>query len=464
MQKVGVLIINLFGGTNTRAQSLMQNFTTLEQFHIESVVDWPSGITRLREGLYHAILLVVDSGNLSRLSTLTELRARMPEVCVIAVILGDIGGREQLLANTPIDDFILWPATMSELLARISCFIKKDFQSETDEIKLNLFIKFGLTKLVGHDPRLCEALAMIRQIALYDIPVLLCGETGTGKELFARAIHYLSPRASKPFMPVNCAAIPTELFENELFGHVKGAFTGAIERKEGIIQAAADGTIFLDEIDSISPSVQAKLLRFLEEKEYKPLGLNRLAKAEVRVVAAARGDLRKKIQEGSFRDDLFYRLNVVSLFLPPLRERKGDIPLLAEHFLRKYSSRLAKSVRDFGPGVLDRLACYNWPGNIRELENAICHAVAVCQGPIIYLSDLGLPPINASHPEKPPLTFKEAKASAIENFERQYIVKLLIEHAGNVSQAAHAAHKHRRAFWELMKKYNIDTQALSLQC
>jgi transcriptional regulator with PAS, ATPase and Fis domain len=328
---------------------------------------------------------------------------------------------------------------MSELLARISCFIKKDFQNEIDEIKLNLLVKFGLTKLVGHDPRLCEALVMV------------------GKELFARAIHYLSPRASKPFMPVNCAAIPTELFENELFGHVKGAFTGAIERKEGIIQAAAGGTIFLDEIDSISPPVQAKLLRFLEEKEYKPLGLNRLAKAEVRVVAAARGDLRKKVQEGSFRDDLFYRLNVVS-------ERKGDIPLLAEHFLRKYSSQLAKPVRSFGPSVLDRLACYNWPGNIRELENAVCHAVAVCQDPIIYLNDLGLPQINAPHPEKQPLTFKEAKAHAIENFERQYIVKLLIEHAGNVSQAAHSAHKHRRAFWELMKKYKIDAQALSLQC
>jgi transcriptional regulator with PAS, ATPase and Fis domain len=340
--------------------------------------------------------------------------------------------------------------------------MQKDFQNEIDEIKLNLLAKFGLTKLVGHDPRLCEALAMVRQIAVYDIPVLLCGETGTGKELFARAIHYLSPRASKPFMPVNCAAIPAELFENELFGHVKGAFTGAIKRKEGIIQAAAQGTVFLDEIDSISPSVQAKLLRFLEEKEYKPLGLNRLSKAEVRIVAAARGDLRKKVQEGSFRDDLFYRLNVVSLFLPPLRERKGDIPLLAEHFLRKYAAQLAKAVGGFGPGVLDKLACYNWPGNIRELENAVYHAVAVCQGPIIYWRDLDLPPINASHPEKQPLTFKEAKANAIENFERQYIAKLLIEHAGNVSQAARAAHKHRRAFWELMKKYKINAQNTSV--
>jgi len=328
---------------------------------------------------------------------------------------------------------------------------------ESDEIKHNLLIKFGLKQLVGQDPKFCEALVKVRQIAACDAPVLLQGETGTGKELFARAIHYLSLRSSKPFMPVNCANIPVELFENELFGHVKGAFTGATARQEGIIQAAAEGTLFLDEIDSILPLVQAKLLRFLEEKEFKVLGLNRLEKADVRIVAAARSDLRKKIQEGAFRDDLFYRLNVVSLFIPPLRERINDIPLLAEHFLQKYSTQMSKPVTGFDSDVLSLLTRYHWPGNIRELENAVYHAVAVCQTPTIQFRDLNLPHIHAAESKPPVQFFKEAKAEAIASFERQFITNLLIEHRGNISRAAH---KHRRAFWELMKKYGIQPQAL----
>ncbi|MCI0693344.1 sigma-54 dependent transcriptional regulator [candidate division KSB1 bacterium] len=300
----------------------------------------------------------------------------------------------------------------------------------------------------------------MQQISPCEVPVLICGETGTGKELFARAIHYLSPRSSKPFIPINCAAIPAELFENELFGHVKGAFTGATVRQEGIIQAAAGGTLFLDEIDSIPLIMQAKLLRFLEEKEFKPLGLNRIAKADVRIVSAARNDLRKKAQEGAFRDDLFYRLNVVSLLLPPLRERAGDIPLLAEHFLQKYSAQLFKPVTGFDPGVLSVLTQYNWPGNIRELENAIYHAVAVCHSSTIQVHDLNLPHLHTTESKPPAQSFKEAKAGVIATFERQFITRLLIEHGGNISRAARAAHKHRRAFGELVKKYRIDPQAL----
>lgn len=328
---------------------------------------------------------------------------------------------------------------------------------ETGEVIGSLVVKFGLKKLVGQDPKFCDALVELKQIAACDVPVLLQGETGTGKELFARAIHYLGPRSSKPFIPINCAAIPAELFENELFGHVKGAFTGATGRQEGLIQAAVGGTLFLDEIDSIPLLMQAKLLRFLEEKEFKPLGLNCLLKADVRIVAAARGDLRKKAQEGAFRDDLFYRLNVVSLHLPPLRERRGDILLLAEHFLQKYSTQLTKSITAFAPEALSLLAHHNWPGNIRELENTVYHAVAVCQTPTIKIRDLNLPQIHASASEKPACSFKEAKAEAVSVFERQFITRLLIEHGGNISRAAR---KHRRAFWELMKKYGINPQAL----
>lgn len=240
-----------------------------------------------------------------------------------------------------------------------------------------------------------------------------------------------------------------------MFGHVKGAFTGASARNEGIIQAAKGGTLFLDEIDSIPLLMQAKLLRLLEEKEFKQLGMNRIEKADVRIIAAARCDLRGKVQDKSFRDDLFYRLNVVSLHLPPLRERADDIPLLADHFLSKYSVQLSKPISGFGPGVLPVLMKYDWPGNIRELENAIYRSVAMCQGSYVELRDLNLLyPTFQAH-DVSVQSFKKAKADAVANFERHFIACLLAEHNGNISSAARAAQKHRRAFWQLMKKHGM---------
>ncbi|MCL4704876.1 sigma-54 dependent transcriptional regulator [bacterium] len=391
---------------------------------------------------------------------LEAVRAHQPEVRILPIFCGEMNGAVEFLANGFVDDFARWPTSAEELSARIDRLLCRHLRSETEEVINDLMLSLGLKKLIGRESMFCEALAKVQQISPCDAPVLICGETGTGKELFARAIHYLSPRASKPFVPINCAAIPAELFENELFGHVKGAFTGATVCQEGLIQATAGGTLFLDEIDSIPLLMQAKLLRFLEEKEFKPLGLNRITKADVRIVSAARGDLRKKAYDGSFRDDLFYRLNVVSLFLPPLRERLSDIPLLAEHFLQKYSTQLSKSVTGFGTGVLSEFTQHNWPGNIRELEYTVYHAVAVCQTPTIQVRDLNLPHLHAAESKPTAQSFKKAKAEAVANFERQFITRLLIEHGGNISRAARATHKHRRAFWDLMKKYGINPQTL----
>jgi two-component system response regulator GlrR len=331
--------------------------------------------------------------------------------------------------------------------------------TELDETKRHLLIKYGLKNLIGRDSKFCHAIAKIQQVAACEVPVLLSGETGTGKEVFARTIHYLSPRAGKPFIPVNCAAIPTELFENELFGHAKGAYTSATEQREGLIQAANHGTLFLDEVDSLSLLVQAKLLRFLEEHEFKPLGMNRLYKADVYILAAGLADLLKKVEAGKFRDDLYYRLNVVSIYLPPLRERKGDISLLAEHFLQKYAEQLHKRITSFGAGVRSVLENHPWPGNIRQLENTIYHAVAVAHRPVIHLSDLNLTISHESELAPSPKSFKAEKARLISEFERRYLTELLAKHGGNISQAARAARKDRRSFWALLKKYHIDPHA-----
>lgn len=459
MERVGVFVVNLLDETDARANEMLQHFCSLEQFHSKIVMGCSDVEAWLGKEPCQIILPVIDAGNISRLSSvINAVRFYKPGVFVIAAILGDFVGLKQELVNTAIDDFVLLPASMEELQARIYRFVHGELCKGINELQQKLIIKFGLNELIGFNPKFWEAIVKVRQSARHEVPILIYGETGTGKELFARAIHYLSPRSSKPFVPINCAAIPTELFENEMFGHFKGAFTGANTRSEGIIQAASGGTLFLDEIDSIPLLMQAKLLRFLEEKEFKPLGSNHIEKADVRIVAAARGDLREKSQQGVFREDLFYRLNVISLFLPPLRDRIDDIPLLAKHFLKKYAGQLGKPVTGFGPGVMELLIRHNWPGNIRELENAVYHAVTVCHLREIQCRDLNLPPTRAAASKTLSQSFKTAKAEAVASFESQFITRLLLDYGGNVSRAARAAGKHRRAFWELMKKYKIEPQ------
>lgn len=460
MQKIGVLVIDLRGRSElNNAHEQLHDLCIQKQFDARLLSSWQEGLCILPESNFRLLIPLLEFTHQLSLTMLEAVRAHQPEVRILPIFCGEMNGAVEFLANGFVDDFARWPTSAEELSARIDRLLRRHLKSEAEEANGGLMLRLGLKKLMGRESRFCEALAKVQQISPCEVPVLICGETGTGKELFARAIHYLSPRASKPFIPINCAAIPAELFENEFFGHVKGAFTGATVCQEGLIQAAAGGTLFLDEIDSIPLVMQAKLLRVLEEKEFKPLGLNRITKADVRIVSAARCDLRKKVHDGSLRDDLFYRLNVVSLFLPPLRERISDIPLLAGHFLQKYSGQLFKPITGFDPEVLNEFAQCNWPGNIRELENAVYHAVAVCQTSTIKVCDLNLPHLHVAESAPLSQSFKQAKSEAVANFERQFIARLLIEHGGNISRAARAAHKHRRAFWELMKKYGINPQS-----
>jgi DNA-binding NtrC family response regulator len=312
---------------------------------------------------------------------------------------------------------------------------------------------FGLKMLVGTAPRFVEETRKIPLLASCDGRVLILGETGTGKELFARAIHYLSPRMSHPFVPVSCGAIPLDLLENELFGHIKGAFTGATVEKSGLIREAEGGTLFLDEVDALPLLAQTKLLRFLQEGEYRPLGASKSLHADVRVVAASNADLMRAVKEGRLRQDLYYRLNIVRLNLPPLRDRGEDIPLLATHFLRKYAYEFRRGVSVLSDAALQKLMRYDWPGNIRELENTIERAVVLTGKQSIEAAEILLP---ESEPTLDTESFQESKARVIKNFERSYIQDLMVIHKGNVSRAARAAKKHRRAFWELIRKYNID--------
>jgi two-component system response regulator AtoC len=318
----------------------------------------------------------------------------------------------------------------------------------------------GFHNLVGGSAPMREVYALLEKAAGLEITVLLLGETGTGKELAARAVHYHSARRERRFVPVNCGALPGDLVESELFGHARGAFTGAAAAKPGLFEEAAGGTLFLDEVGELPLPAQVKLNRALQEKEIRRVGDNQPVKVDVRVIAATHRDLREEVRAGRFREDLFYRLNVFPVTLPPLRDRPEDVPLLATHFLGKHARALRRSISGLDPEALRRLAGYRWPGNVRELENAIERAVAVSAGERLELADL--PDEIAAAPAAAPdpaalarLPYKDAVAGARDRVSREYLVALLAEFGGNVTRAAERAGMERESLHRLLKKYGL---------
>lgn len=346
-------------------------------------------------------------------------------------------------------DFITSPFQRTNVLPRAWRLLN---QSQTNQ-RLTTVPDYHFPQLIGESAVFVEATKKIPLIASCEANVLIIGETGTGKELYARAIHYDSARAGKPFMPVNCGAIPVELIENELFGHARGAFTSASSLQVGLIEEANGGTLFLDEIDCLPIFAQVKLLRFLQEKEYRPLGSPKIRRADVRVIAASNANLSEAVDNGKIRQDLFYRLNIISLTLAPLRDRREDIPLLARSFLARYARESQKQVTHFSEEALNLLMVHSWPGNVRELEHVVERAVVLSTGEIIQLSDIHVPlSIADAHRE----SLQEAKAKEIARFEKSYIQGVLSICSGNITKAAQVAKKNRRAFWQLIQKHQID--------
>ena len=326
--------------------------------------------------------------------------------------------------------------------------------------------------LIGTSKCFLHATGMIPILSASKSTVLISGETGTGKELFARAIHYSGERRSKPFVPVNCAALPDHLIENELFGHSKGAFTGALLEKPGLLHEADGGTLFLDEINSLSMSVQSKLLRVLQDQEFRPLGSTKSQTIDVKIIVATNADLRNLVEARQFREDLFYRLNVLSISLPPLRDRKEDILLLANHSLKVYAKEFGKQNLLLGHTAKVKLMGYAWPGNVRELQGVIQRAVAMASGDMLEEADLDLPETEKPELKGPTMalmyggisdncSFQDMKTKVIAEFERSYLSELLATHQGNISRAARAAKKERRAFQRLLLKHGLDRRVYS---
>jgi len=321
----------------------------------------------------------------------------------------------------------------------------------------------ALAQTVGDAPAFLKVMNKLPAIAGGDAPVLITGETGTGKELTARAIHHLSDRAACPFIPINCGALPDTLLEDELFGHERGAFTDARDRRAGLIKQAERGTIFLDEVDSLTSRAQVVLLRVLQEKAVRALGATAEEAVNVRFIAATKIPLRHLADRGMFRPDLYYRLNVLQIDLPPLRERRQDILRLARHFLAKHASRGASPL-ELSPAAAAALLTFEWPGNVRELENTIIRGIRLAGTSVIERSDLELPAGGDDRPEPTDdgglslRSFKEQKRGVLLAFERDYLTRLMVEHGGNVTHAARTAGKDRRDLGKLLKKHQLDMQ------
>jgi two-component system, NtrC family, response regulator GlrR len=346
--------------------------------------------------------------------------------------------------------YLTKPFDDKELKAKIEEGLSPQrMRGEIQRLKSLVNELYGMENIVARSPAMQRLLQQVVQVADSDATILLFGETGTGKEVFARVIHSNSRRSKGPFVALNCAAIPETLFESELFGHVRGAFTSAHGAKRGLFQSANGGTLFLDEIGEMPLSMQVKLLRAVQEREVREVGSETTTKIDVRIIAATNKDLGEAVKNGSFRNDLFYRISVVPLFIPPLRDRRDDIPLLAQHFLTSSAKRANKDLRGFTPAALNRLVTNPWPGNVRELENAVEKAAVMTRQDMIT-PDL-LPSMGTTALDVPLKPLTEAK----EEFEKTYLKNVLQLTGGNISRAAQFAGRYRADFYKMLRKYGL---------
>lgn len=333
----------------------------------------------------------------------------------------------------------------------------KKLLEENKRLRREISNRYGTSILVGHSGKMQEVYAALKKVSETDVTVLLLGETGTGKELAARAIHYSSNRSSYPFIKVSCASFPETLLESALFGHEKGSYTGADSRRIGMFESAEGGTIFLDEIGEINQNVQVKLLRFLQEKQFERVGGTQTISVDARVIAATNLEIEKAVQEGKFRKDLYYRLNVVTISMPPLRERKDDIPLLADHFLEKYKDKSGGKKKQISDEALSILMSHDWPGNVRELENCIERAVVMGEGDAILLSDLpaAIRNIVPAYTNESVINRIPADGVSLDQIQKDLIIKALQQTKGNQTKAAKMLDISRRQLQYRMEKYGI---------
>lgn len=454
MPKAKILIVD--DDADDREQIV--RWLATDDYQLEEAVSGEEALEKVRQSDFSVVLLDWKLPQMDGYKVLTQLRKEYPDICVIVLTAYGDAEITKKAMNAGAFDFFDKPLKYRLLLQRIESAVERfklsrerKYQAEEEQQK------FTLDKIIGKSPKMLAMLERIEKVAKTEAPVLILGESGTGKELVAKVIHYNSRRQDKSLMIADCSTITPSLIESELFGHEKGAFTGAIKRKKGKFERAHEGTLFIDEIGELDHHLQMKLLRFLQEGTIERVGGEEVIKVDARILAATAVDLKKAIQENRFRSDLYYRLNVVTIEIPPLRERKEDIPLLVEHFIKIYSRKNLKTIRSISEQAMNRLMNYDFRGNVRELENIIHRAIVLSDGDEIGPTEIGFDLVGsqqstlAQYFDLPIKQFSDA-------CERDYIIFHLEKHRWNVSKTAEAIGIDRSNLIIKMKKYGISNQ------
>ncbi len=420
--------------------------------------DGSKAVERIQEGPFDLVLMDVRMAVMSGIEALKKIKQYNPAIPILIMTAYSSVESAVDALKSGADDYLTKPLDFDALKITMERALEHtDLKEENKALKEKLHSGFQLKNIVGKSRAMKDLIEMVAMIAPSEATVLIIGDSGTGKELIAKSIHYNSDRRDGPLVIVNCAALTETLLESELFGHEKGAFTGADRRREGRFMRADRGTIFLDEIGEMSPIMQAKLLRVIQEREIERVGSSKTIKVDVRIIAATNRDLQKDVSSGKFREDLFYRLNVVTLRVPSLRERLDDIPLLTQHFLKKYAAKNRKAVKAFTPLAMDMFLKYDWPGNVRELENAVERAVILLPGDYITEKELPLN-ITQSYPRDD--LFRDNSTLvpedlSLEEIEKSAILATLEATAGNKSETARKLGINRRTLYMKLKKFGV---------
>lgn len=442
----------------------LREFLRLEGYAVESAASLTEALRTLDRSPTDLILVDVNMPGGNGFELLHAARKRFPEsVVVMMTAYGTIDSAVEAIKMGAYD-YLTKPIVDDELKVCVERAIAQQaLLRENRILKQTLDLRYGLESVVGHDYRMLKVFDLVEAVAPSRVNVLIQGASGTGKSMIARVIHHLSGRGDKPFVEVSCGSIPETLLESELFGHARGAFTGAIANKPGKFKAAEGGTIFLDEISAASPALQVKLLRFLQSHQFEAVGSNKTETVDVRVILATNLDLEAEVAAGRFREDLFYRINVVAVDMPALHDRVGDVPLLARHFLNKFCAESNRRILDFDDNAMRLLQQYRWPGNVRELENAVERAVVLCKGHRVTPIDLPAKLVAAAKQESPAQGYKpQTLREALEEPERHILEAALRANGWNRQTTAEQLGINRTTLYKKMKRYGLDPEPSSL--